>query len=311
MKQISKKTPRERKLSQTELRVDVFVVAIILSLLIHFALIEGLPLLQEKPPERNKDDYVNFTFKDKPSPELPSAPKELPILETPMAETTPPKDASFLGEKNHQTEKETKAKFIPQEKNLDPGRAGKKSEKKGSKAPGASLAMESAPPPTAQERYGKKVLRPQHQAPRNAYEKLLSDSANALAGEIDAGYQDYIDGQIAEGDVVDINTTEYRFIGYFTNMRKAIELAWVYPQAAVQRGIYGKVNLRFIILANGTVRDVTVIHSSGHEILDQAIVNAIKLAAPFAPLPKGFNKKVLPVQGTFSYVLSNYYASGQ
>ena len=80
-----------------------------------------------------------------------------------------------------------------------------------------------------------------------AYEDLLAHSDNFLDYQESLGYQDYIDDQMETGDAIDINTREYRYIGYFTTMRKAIELVWSYPLDATRR-IHGKVGLSFRIL---------------------------------------------------------------
>ena len=141
---------------------------------------------------------------------------------------------------------------------------------------------------------------------RKRYENLLTYSAKEPQRQRGGGYQDFIDDDsLEEGDSIDLNTQEYRYIGYFTNMRKAIELVWNYPMSAARRGISGKVNVKFTIQKTGTVSKIDIVESSGHKLLDYAIVDAIKLASPFAPLPKGFNRKKLDVTGAFRYVLGN------
>ena len=127
-----------------------------------------------------------------------------------------------------------------------------------------------------------------------------------LPGQLNAGFQDYIDDKIQNGDRIDINTTEYRYIGYFTNMRKAIELVWNYPLEAARKGLSGEVGLEFAINKDGRTSHIRVIKSSGYEILDKAIIEAIKLASPFSPLPDGFKKQKIVVTGSFRYILNAY-----
>ena len=75
------------------------------------------------------------------------------------------------------------------------------------------------------------------------------------------------------------------------------------------RGIEGTVGLQFSINKKGNTTRVKVVESSGYNELDQAIVNAIRLASPFAPLPDSFNQEKLTVTGSFSYVLSTWGAA--
>src|SRR5690606_7779634 len=105
---------------------------------------------------------------------------------------------------------------------------------------------------------------------KKEFEKFLPN-AKDLARYMDAGYQEYLDDNLAMADRIDINTTEYRYIGYFTNMRKAIELVWNYPMDAARRGMQGEVGIEFIINKDGSTGRIRVIRSSGYKILDDAI----------------------------------------
>ena len=64
--------------------------------------------------------------------------------------------------------------------------------------------------------------------------------------------------------------------------------------------------MEFKIERDGKMSRIRILDSSGYEILDRAIVDAIKLAAPFAPLPKSMGKETLMVTATFKYVLYAY-----
>lgn len=58
-----------------------------------------------------------------------------------------------------------------------------------------------------------------------------------------------------------------------------------YPDEARARKLYGSLRLLVAIEPDGALRDVRVIDSSGHEILDEAAVRIVRLAAPYAPFP--------------------------
>lgn len=63
-----------------------------------------------------------------------------------------------------------------------------------------------------------------------------------------------------------------------------------YPQRARDRKIYGNVRLLVSILATGEVKEVKVLKSSGHSILDEAAKQSVRLAAPFQPFPAAIRR---------------------
>lgn len=76
-----------------------------------------------------------------------------------------------------------------------------------------------------------------------------------------------------------------------------------YPDDARRRGIHGTLRLLVALWANGTIKDVQVLESSGYKVLDQAAIRIVKLAAPFAPFPTELRKKkdVLEIIRTWSF----------
>lgn len=78
---------------------------------------------------------------------------------------------------------------------------------------------------------------------------------------------------------------------YLSLIREKIEKAKVYPERARRDGKEGLVKVEFTILAEGKLKKVKVVKSSGKRILDQATIKAIKQAAPFPPIPKALRMK--------------------
>ncbi|MDR1947854.1 MAG: TonB family protein [Spirochaetaceae bacterium] len=68
-------------------------------------------------------------------------------------------------------------------------------------------------------------------------------------------------------------------------IRRRIRDKLVYPARARRIGAQGKVEAVFTIHPDGSVGDVLIRESSGQEILDKAIIDAIYAAAPFPPPP--------------------------
>lgn len=56
-----------------------------------------------------------------------------------------------------------------------------------------------------------------------------------------------------------------------------------YPHEARSRGLSGSLRLLVTITADGALRDVRVLETSGHRMLDEAAVHIVRLAAPYAP----------------------------
>ncbi len=56
-----------------------------------------------------------------------------------------------------------------------------------------------------------------------------------------------------------------------------------YPSEARSQGIYGGLRLLVAINRDGSLRDVQILESSGHQVLDNAALRIVRLAAPYAP----------------------------
>ncbi|MGC8658966.1 MAG: energy transducer TonB [Desulfomonilaceae bacterium] len=121
-----------------------------------------------------------------------------------------------------------------------------------------------------------------------------------------SGPRDFFpDGDVDEA-VVDINTREDKFFSYMLQLKRKIQGVWVYPAAAAQSGIGGSLAVEFSIAKNGELLYVNLLDSSGHSILDESAVKAIKAAAPFYPFPPRLHAKKLRIRANFIYVTSSF-----
>jgi periplasmic protein TonB len=273
-----------------------WLLPIALSVVVHLLFFREISLIEPSPSKRDlgANERVKFKVLD------PERAKRL--IEALQKETVPPKTASASGQVNHRTKKERRVDVSRlRAKSANP------SDRVGERLDG-DLASK------VQARQSRKPSSPIKDLSKNGpmlsvksqnqYKNLLP-TAQELQRYTKGGYVDYLDKKIPLGDFVDINTSEFRFIGYFTSMRKSIQQAWTYPYAAAMRGMQGVVGLQFVILKDGSVSKMRVVSSSGYEVLDRAIVDAISNAAPFAPLPANVNRELLPVRGNFVYSLGN------
>ena len=92
---------------------------------------------------------------------------------------------------------------------------------------------------------------------------------------------------------------------YFEAWRRKVERVGNlnYPDAARARSLYGSLRLLVAIVPDGSLRDVRVLESSGHRVLDDAALRIVRLAAPFAPFPPEMrrNTDVLEVVRTWQF----------
>ena len=72
---------------------------------------------------------------------------------------------------------------------------------------------------------------------------------------------------------------------YLDMVRLKIESRKRYPEAAKARSIEGRVTIRFVLLTDGNVRDLTVTKSARSKALNVAALDAVRRAAPFPRPP--------------------------
>ena len=109
---------------------------------------------------------------------------------------------------------------------------------------------------------------------------------------------------VKEEETVSLNTQEFKYYAYFSHIKRHIEMAWNYPLEAQKNQWEGRLNLMFVVEADGTVSDIILIHSSGYEILDEAAIKAITFASPFNPIPESIGVRRLRINASFEYVSS-------
>nr|VFK17642.1 MAG: protein TonB [Candidatus Kentron sp. LPFa]VFK32584.1 MAG: protein TonB [Candidatus Kentron sp. LPFa] len=104
-------------------------------------------------------------------------------------------------------------------------------------------------------------------------------------------------------------TREYKYASYMEAWRAKVEQVGNlnYPGEAMRRKLSGNLLLGVAINADGTIDEITLHRSSGHKILDDAAMRIVKLASPFAPLPKNIRKDVdiLHIERTWQFLAAN------
>ena len=224
--------------------------------------------------------YKYFASKSKTQAkkEITPAPLRIKIVTAPQqaVATPPPKEKKSYADKSHTTKQEKIPKHFVKTNNTTSTKARKTRES-------------STHHQRGKMSIGKEAIQ------GVSYAQFLQQSQQELAN---------IDMR-GDSEIIDINTNEYRYIGYFTAMRNAISLVWQYPLRAVEARQQGVVKLSFAVNTDGEASMIKITQSSGYHLLDTAIIAAIRNASPFSPLPNtlGEKKKIL-ISGTFWYVLN-------
>jgi periplasmic protein TonB len=82
---------------------------------------------------------------------------------------------------------------------------------------------------------------------------------------------------------------------YLARFRERIQELVVYPLAARRRGLAGRVEVELLLEPSGHVRDLAVVSSSSHILLDEAAVEAVRSLVP-QPLPEHLPRRPLRVR---------------
>jgi outer membrane biosynthesis protein TonB len=142
---------------------------------------------------------------------------------------------------------------------------------------------------------------------RRKFSKALLQSAEASpqsgAFSDDENWNNSASSAEALGGV-SLSTYEWNYAPYLFYMKKRIREHLYPPQAFVQLGaISGQVTLRFILLRDGTVRDLEFINSEGHKSFIDPSLNSIRASDPFKPLPQSFPDPQLELTWTFIFTV--------
>ena len=76
-----------------------------------------------------------------------------------------------------------------------------------------------------------------------------------------------------------------------------------YPRQARQAGIHGDLRLLVALNKDGSIREVQILQSSGSSVLDDAAIQIVRMAAPFAPFSESMKDDfdVLEIIRTWSF----------
>ncbi|MBI2081374.1 MAG: TonB family protein [candidate division NC10 bacterium] len=162
-------------------------------------------------------------------------------------------------------------------------------------------------PPSAPRRPAQAPTPPPGAAPsapgRSLRAQLAELSRRALLtpvpGPYDAGREGEGSGREA---TVTLESRAHEYAAYLEQVQRRIEREWRYPRLAQERGLTGKLVIEFAIRQDGRLARLRLADSSGISILDDAAVEAVRRAAPYAALPDNMGLDRLNIVASFEYL---------
>lgn len=104
-------------------------------------------------------------------------------------------------------------------------------------------------------------------------------------------------------------TREYVYANYMEAWRRKVERIGNlnYPSEARELGLFGSLILHVAVRADGSLEGIRVVRSSGHDVLDDAAIRIVELAAPFSPFPPNIKREtdVLDITRTWQFQRNN------
>lgn len=284
-----------------------FPVFLLVSAVLNFLLIQLLFLNLKVDPEVLKD---------------PEEKQYIELVELPLEETEPPDKPARLAEKSHRAKEETTrddttklSRSVPSKsrssapKPKPPGAVepGEKEESRESFSP--EKGRVAFIPRGEREKQEKKKAEPSREPasdPRSAESRMVNPNV------ADVPYDYNTDDQLLGAKVdkkeitVDLNTTEYKYISYFTKLKERIYQVWQYPRESRMKREQGNLRIVFTLRKDGYLEDVRILRSSGFESLDREVIRTIRVASPYNPFPKSWDEDTIKIPATFDYRLPTW-----
>ncbi|BAZ95366.1 cell envelope biogenesis protein TonB [Thiohalobacter sp. COW1] len=268
---------------------DPLIVALLLAGALHALLLLG----------------VSFTFEPDAVRE---APPPLDIALLPRQNTETPEEADYLAEHSQTGTGNVDERVEP----TPPQPAQQASAPPPEPAPEQPQVMTQAESPT---RVAPSEAEPRPEAPRPSASELIEHSMELanLDQQIRQSLQAY--SERPRKTFVSASTREYKYASYMSDWVRKVERVGNlnYPDAARRQGVSGKLLLQVALKPDGSIHGITLLKSSGHQVLDDAAIRIVELAAPFPPLPDDIRKDtdLLYITRTWEFLSSGLQTQGR
>ncbi len=131
--------------------------------------------------------------------------------------------------------------------------------------------------------------------------QTLTQISPSTLAQIESDWRRKYREDVAKGDTVWMDTQQDLLISFMRRFRTNIYNVWNYPEAAAQRQQQGTCLLRITVDRQGNITDVVLLESSGHRILDDEAIRAVRQGATYGPLPRAYPNPDLKIMAFFQY----------
>ena len=243
---------------------------------------------------------------------------ELPVTE----ETEPPDKPARLADKSHKAKKETTiddttklSRSVPRPTKksatqrkpagaVQPGEQEKSAERFSPEKDRVAMI------PEGERNKPEKRKASPNELPANSPSSSASQMVNPRITDVPFDYnteEQLLGTKDVEKEItVDLNTTEYKYISYFTKLKERIYQVWKYPKESQIRREQGNLRIVFTLRKDGYLENVRIIESSGFEELDREVLRTIRVASPYNPFPESWEEEKLKIPATFDYKLPRW-----
>ena len=102
-------------------------------------------------------------------------------------------------------------------------------------------------------------------------------------------------------ETISLESKAPEYLSYLGRVKAGIKTRWIFPPVAREQRATGRLTAIFTLDRAGALQNIVVERSSGHDILDEAALEAIRGAAPYPPFPEHINLDRLNIRAQFDY----------
>ncbi len=276
-----------------EKRQKIFLIALLLSLLIHIGFFWVA---------KNRNWFLVDLSSAKQS-----SPQEVVIT---FPENKPKKAREIVQNKNENNQVPTKSNLLSDKNSR--ARNPVKNQARGNQplSKGNSPFANLSPPNSKQSynalpkpKFSAKALR--GTSAKTPTEEYREKQQQAVASASSSGSGQMLQQKqfsVEEVGAISLSTYKWAWAPYVNAMKSKLERVWFPPSAYYQLGlIHGYTVIKYTINRKGEIIGMHVLDHQGHESLRASSTNAIESLFPFLPLPKDFPDETLTITAKLVY----------
>jgi len=123
--------------------------------------------------------------------------------------------------------------------------------------------------------------------------EMISRSMDIATLEAEIGRSIQAYAKLPRNKTITSRTKEYAYANYMDAWRTKVERIGNlnFPAEARRQSLSGDLMLDVMLNPDGTIREIKVLRSSGHKVLDDSAMRIVHMAAPYAPFTQDMKKE--------------------